>query len=55
MKLFDEKLATKSTHEEVEEALGNIFENQRQRIASALELPEGVEIVICPSGVSKDV
>ena len=52
MKLFQEKLASKKTPEEIEEALRDIFENQRQRIASALELPEGVEVALCPSGVS---
>ena len=50
MKLFEEKLASKNTPEEVEEALNEIFENQRQRIAAALELPEGVEVALCPSG-----
>jgi len=30
--------------------LNDVFENQRHRIAKALELPEGVEVVICPSG-----
>jgi len=53
MKLFDEQLANKNNQEELEEALSKIFENQKQRIASALELPEGVEVAICPSGVSK--
>lgn len=52
MKLFEEKLASKDTQEEVEDALNDIFENQRQRIASALELPEGVEVALCPSGAS---
>lgn len=32
------------------EMLEQVFENQRQRIAKALELPEGVEVVLCPSG-----
>lgn len=50
MKLFEEKLASKKTPEEVEDALTEIFENQRQRIAAALELPEGVEVALCPSG-----
>lgn len=49
-KLFDEKLAPQNTQEEVEQALNGIFEDQRQRIASALELPEGVEVALCPSG-----
>lgn len=52
MKLFDEKLAPCKTQEEVEAALRDIFENQRQRIAKALELPEGVEVALCPSGMS---
>jgi len=34
----------------VDEKLSEIFENQRQRIASSLELPEGTEVVLCPSG-----
>lgn len=50
MKLFEEKLASKDTQEEIEQALNEIFEDQRQRIATALELPEGVEVVLCPSG-----
>ena len=52
MKLYQEKLASKNTPEELEEALREIFENQRQRIAKALELPEGVEVALCPSGLS---
>jgi hypothetical protein len=50
MKLFDEKLSSLTTQEEVEEALREIFDNQRERIAAALQLPEGVEVVLCPSG-----
>ena len=53
MKLFDAKFASKNTEKEVEEALKNVFEKQRQRIAAALDLPEGVEVVMCPSGLSK--
>lgn len=51
MNLFNNKLAPQKTHEELEAAVEDIFENQRQRIAAALELPEGVEVVLCPSGV----
>jgi hypothetical protein len=50
MKLFDEKLSSLTSQEEVEEALRDIFNNQRERIAAALQLPEGVEVVLCPSG-----
>lgn len=50
MKLFGERLSSLSTQEEVEVALREIFDNQRQRIAAALQLPEGVEVVLCPSG-----
>ena len=50
MKLFNEKLASLKSQEEVEDALRDIFDNQRTRIASALQLPEGVEVVLCPSG-----
>jgi Asparagine synthase len=52
MKLFNDKLASKQTEAEIEDALRDIFENQRQRIALALGLPEGVEVALCPSGVS---
>jgi len=54
-KLYREKLASKNTPEELEEALREIFENQRQRIAKALELPEGVEVALCPSGLSRSL
>lgn len=50
MKLYNEKLASLTSQEEVEEALREIFNNQRERIAAALQLPEGVEVVLCPSG-----
>lgn len=50
MKLFNEKLSSLKSQEEVEDALRDIFDNQRKRIASALQLPEGVEVVLCPSG-----
>jgi hypothetical protein len=50
MKLFDEKLSSLTSQEEIEEALREIFNNQRERIAAALQLPEGVEVVLCPSG-----
>jgi len=49
-KLFDERLSSLRTQEEVEETLRDIFNNQRERIAAALKLPEGVEVVLCPSG-----
>jgi Asparagine synthase len=52
MKLFDDKLAPKETVAELDDALREIFENQRQRISLALGLPEGVEVALCPSGVS---
>ena len=55
MKLFDEEFASKKTEKEVEDALKSVFEKQRQRIAAALELPEGVEVAICPSGLSEDL
>lgn len=50
MRLFDEKLASLTGREQVEDALREIFNNQRERIAAALQLPEGVEVVLCPSG-----
>ena len=53
--LFNDKFAPQKTHEELEAAVGDVFENQRQRIASALELPDGVEVVLCPSGVSQSL
>jgi len=34
----------------VDQKLSEIFEDQRQRIAASLELPEGTEVVLCPSG-----
>lgn len=52
MKLYEERLAPCKTQDELEETLRGVFENQRQRIAKALELPEGVEVALCPSGVS---
>lgn len=34
----------------LDEALHNVFENQRRRLADLLELEVGTEIIICPSG-----
>lgn len=53
MKLFEEEFSSKKNEKEVEEALSSVFEKQRRRIAAALELPQGAEVVICPSGLSK--
>eukprot|EP00804_Cyclotella_cryptica_P026602 CCRYP_014033-RB/>CCRYP_014033-RB protein AED:0.04 eAED:0.04 QI:1142/1/1/1/1/1/4/178/880 len=50
MKLFDEKLSSLRSQDEVEDALREIFDQQRKRIASSLQLPDGVEVVLCPSG-----
>ena len=50
MTLFN-KLESKQNESDLAHALSDTFENQRQRIASALELPEGVEVALCPSGV----
>ena len=36
--------------EELEKALSDIFESQRSRLAKYLDLPEGSEIILCPSG-----
>jgi len=34
----------------LDKALGKVFENQRQRLSDLLQLEEGTEIIICPSG-----
>jgi asparagine synthase (glutamine-hydrolysing) len=36
--------------EEIESALRNVFADQRARITRILDLPEGAEVVLCPSG-----
>lgn len=36
--------------DETSEALTQVFEDQRNRIASLLNLPEGAEVILCPSG-----
>jgi len=41
---------TISTSNDLDATLKEIFENQRDRIAKCLELPEGTEVVLCPSG-----
>jgi len=49
MKLYKDKFENKSKAE-VEANLRSVFKDQQERIAKALELPEGVEVVLCPSG-----
>jgi len=44
--LFD-KLKAAS---DLDEALQNVFDDQRKRIAETLDLPDGCEVIICPSG-----
>jgi hypothetical protein len=34
----------------LDESLGAVFEDQRNRLAKLLDLPEGTEIMLCPSG-----
>jgi hypothetical protein len=48
MNLYDELQG--NTGSSLERSLHKIFEDQRRRIAASLELPEGTEIVLCPSG-----
>ena len=50
MKLFDEKLSSLTSQDDLENALREIFDQQRKRIAASLQLPDGVEVVLCPSG-----
>jgi len=47
--LYAKELQGQST-EDTHNKLSEIFENQKQRIADCLELPEGTEVVLCPSG-----
>jgi asparagine synthase (glutamine-hydrolysing) len=35
---------------ELDNTLQTVFDGQRRRIAACLELPDGVEIILCPSG-----
>jgi hypothetical protein len=47
-KLF-ERLGNLSD-EQLDAELGNVFREQRERIANLLQLKEGTEVIICPSG-----
>ena len=35
---------------ELDQALRSVFENQRSRLKKLLDLPEGAEVILCPSG-----
>ena len=47
-KLFD-KIAILDK-EKLDTAIRDVFEDQRERLAKLLDLPEGAEIILCPSG-----
>ena len=47
--LYESQFSGKS-HAEQDVALRAVFESQRERIASLLELPQGAEVILCPSG-----
>jgi len=48
-KLYDNVLS--NLHgEELDLALRDVFAEQRARVASMLDLPEGAEVILCPSG-----
>lgn len=46
-KLYEEQIANST---DLNATLTSVFQNQRDRIAACLELPEGTEVVLCPSG-----
>jgi hypothetical protein len=48
-KLYEEKLANK-VGKELDDALRQVFKDQRERIARLLKLPAGADVVLCPSG-----
>ena len=54
-KLYDSELKPAIAKEETDPTildgvLRGVFENQRQRLANLLQLPEGTEVILCPSG-----
>lgn len=53
MKLFDEKLSSLTSQDDLEKALREIFDQQRKRITASLQLPDGVEVVLSPIGEDK--
>ena len=48
MKVFNEFESADS--KELDQTLQTVFDDQRRRIADCFELPDGVEVVLCPSG-----
>ena len=48
-KLYEEKLKGLQG-EDLEKALRDTFQDQRTRLAKCLQLPEGSEVILCPSG-----